>query len=431
MELISSYYKELLPDSEFIKKINSLDRRNDIKYYIYTGTKPDIKVHIKNTKLATFYPEFINGMGDGLVTVDSAKLNGVEFYTFDLPYNKLYSNNDVLKILQKNLSEGIQKVNIPNITDDVFPETKKEVLEKTVKEELKKEKISKIYEKPQNYKKKNLLKYTEQLLYLENINYGKIFNLSGNILISTNKGIYDLDGKNILKKNILGSLEYKNRLYITTNDGVYAIDNSSYEFIKIKNIDFDIHDNVFYLPEIRKYIYVDYKNGLATVFENKKIIADKTMFISLKVLNNDFYMILGNKILKRKNNKWETIVTKTGLEDILKKNIGYFTDYYSRAYYLYILTSDYKLLVFDTKNKKLQILGDSDVGKFKMLENNNKLWIFDKNYATYIDLKNKIFPGEYQAFNDFNIIDIIDYKTDSFLTLIKKDRGFELWIVQY
>ncbi|WP_129409613.1 hypothetical protein [Marinitoga lauensis] len=167
------------------------------------------------------------------------------------------------------------------------------------------------------------------MLYLNNITYGKIYNLNGNILLVTNKGVFDLDGKNILGKKILGSIEYKNRLYITTNDGVYAIDNSSHEFVKIRNIDFDIHDNIFYLPEIRKYIYVDYTDGLANIYENDQLIDNKKVFIKLKVLNNDYYMVLGDKILKRKNNQWRTIVTKSGIENIIKKNIDYFADYFS------------------------------------------------------------------------------------------------------
>ncbi|NUU99907.1 hypothetical protein XO12_07310 [Marinitoga sp. 1154] len=431
MDLISAYYKELLPDSDFIKKINTLPRRKDIKYYIYTGTIPDINIHIKNTKLATFYPEFINGYGDGLVTIESAKLDGAKFYTFEIPYNKLFSDNDVLKILQKNLSLGIQKVAVPEIKDDSFPETKKAIEETKVKEKLKKEEISKIFEKPQNYENIKLLNFSEQLLYLENIIYGKIYNLNGNILIASNKGVFDTDGNNILNKNVLGSLEYKNRLYITTNDGIYAIDNSSYEFIKIRNIDFNIHDNVFYLPEIRKYIYVDYSNGLAKIYENNNLIADKVIFNSLKVLNNNFYLVLGDKILKRTKDKWETVITKNGIKNIINTDFGYFTDYYSQSYYIYLLTSDYKLIVYNTKNHKVQILGNTDVGKFKLIENNNRLWVFDRNYVTYIDLENKIFPGKYQSISDYNIIDVATYKKDSFLLLIKKDRGFELWITDY
>ncbi|GAB6189768.1 hypothetical protein JCM30566_15100 [Marinitoga arctica] len=431
MELIAPYYEHLLPDSAFIKKINSLKRRKDIKYYIYTGTKPDIETHIKNTKLASFYPEFIVGEGDGLVTIENAKLEGAKLYTFDLPHNKIYSNNNVLKILQNNLFSELHTVNIPEISDDNFPETKKELEEKIFEENKKKEYDSAIYIKPQKYIKTKLLNFKEQLLYSENIKYGKIYNLDGNIFLVTDKGVYDIDGKNILNKKILGSLEYKNRLYVTTINGVYAIDNSSNNFIKIRNIDFSIHDNVFYLPEIRKYIYVDYKDGMATIYENDKIIDENAMFISLKIMNNNFYMILGNKILKRNTEGWSSVIIKNGIEDILNKKIGFFKDYFSRAYYLYILTSDYKLIVYDNKNKTAQILGDSDVGTFKLLENNEKLWIFDKNYITYIDLKNKIFPGEYQSITDFNIIDVINYKKDSFLLFIKKDGGYELWETYY
>lgn len=431
MELAAAYYKELLPDSSFIKKINSLNRRKDIKYYVYTGTKPDIDIHIKNTKLASFYPEFINGEGDGLVTIESAKLDGAEFYTFDLPYNKLYSNNDVLDILKNNLFSELHTVDIPDISDDTFPETKKELEEQLLEEEKMKEKKSTIYLKPTNYKNTKLLEFKEQLLYLENIKYGEIYHLDDNILLVTDKGVYDTDGRRILNKKILGSLEYKNRLYITTLDGIYAIDNSSHDFIKIRNIDFNIHDNVFYLPEIRKYIYVDYKDGMATIYENDNLIEENVMFISLKIINNNFYIVLGNKILKRTSESWSSVITKSGIEDIIKKKIGYFKDYFSRAYYMYLLTSDYKLIVYDSKNKITQILGDSDVGIFKLLENNGKLWIFDKNYITYIDLENKIFPGDYQSFTDFNIIDVINYKKDAFLLLIKKDGGYELWTTRY
>ncbi|WP_129409612.1 hypothetical protein [Marinitoga lauensis] len=51
-------------------------------------------------------------------------------YTFKLPYNKLFSDNNVLKLLQKNLSSGIEKVNIPSITDDSFQKIKKSYLKK-------------------------------------------------------------------------------------------------------------------------------------------------------------------------------------------------------------------------------------------------------------------------------------------------------------
>jgi hypothetical protein len=426
MELISSYYKELLPDSEFISKIIKSNIRKDIEYNIISGTVPDINVHIENTKLANFYPELIKGYGDGLVTIDSAKIDGVKFYSYEMPYNKLYSDNNVLTFVQSLLSKNIEKVEIPNINDDNFPENTKEVIEKIKVEEKEKEKRSAIFEKSNKYIQKNFIEFKEQLLYLENINYGKIVNLNNNIFVITNKGVYNLDGKNILNKNILGSIIYKDRLYITSNDGVYAIDESSDSFVKIKNIDFELHNRVYYLPEIRKYIYVDYEDGLADVYENETLISENIQFDSLKVINNEFYIILGDRVLKRKENNWVTIVNKSGIEDLLEEKIGNFVDYYSRAYLIYLLTSDYKLIVYDTKNEKVQILGDSDVGKLKLLENNNLLWIFDKNYITYIDLKNKVFPGDYQSILDFDIMDI-ELNNDSLLIFIRKNGGFELW----
>ncbi|KAF2955089.1 hypothetical protein [Marinitoga sp. 38H-ov] len=426
LELISSYYKELLPDSEFIKKLKNSNIRKDIEYNIITGTIPDINIHISNTKLSTFYPEFIKGYGDGLVTIDSARINGANFYTYDMPYNKLYSDNDVLSFVQSILSKNIEKVDIPKIEDDKFPETTIEVVEKIKSEEKSKENRTIIFQKNSKYTQKELLEFKEELLYLENINYGKIVNLNNNIIILTNKGAYDLDGNNIFNKNILGSIKYKDRLYIASDDGVYAIDESAFNFIKIKNKDFELHNNVYYLPEIRRYIYVDYVDGLANIYENETMISEGSQFISMKVINNEFYIILGNKILKRKGNNWITIVNKAGIEALLKEEIGNFVDYYSRAYLIYLLTSDYKLIIYDTKNEKVQILGNSDVGKLKLLENNNLLWIFDKNYITYIDLNNKVFGGDYQSILDFDIIDVENYN-NSFLIFIRKNGGFELW----
>ncbi|NUU96433.1 hypothetical protein XO10_09255 [Marinitoga sp. 1135] len=429
IEMYASYYKDLLPDSKFIRKLNNMKTRKDIDYYVIMGTKPDLNAYLKNSKLKDFYPELIDGIGDGLVTLKSAELKNARMFTFDLSYDKLYSDNNVLKTVQKLLSKDIKTVKIPQIKDDDFVESQKELEEKKKEMELKteKESLANIFVKSSSYMKLHMIDLEEQLLYISKLTYGKIYMLGDNAFVVSDNGVYDLDGRNILNKKILGSIEYKKRLYVTTMDGVYAIDASSNEFMKIKNIDFEVHNNVYYLPEIRKYIYVDYQDGLAKVYENNELISEKTPFDSIKVINNDFYIILGNKVLKRKEDKWVTVVTRAGIEDLTRKPIGNIIDYYSRSYYIFLLTSDYRLVVYDTKNSKVQFVGDGDVGKMKLLENNNRLWIFDRNFATYIDLKNKVFPGVYDSITDFEIIDIIGIEKDTFLLLIKKDGGFELW----
>lgn len=131
LDLINSYYNDIIPNSNFLNKANSFSRRADIKYLVVAGTNSNIKENINNKVISQIYPEFKNGDGDGVVSIDSAIIEGVnEVYYANKCFYDIYLDQDVLNKIKDFLDESLITLTIKPFQDDDFIEYQYELEKK-------------------------------------------------------------------------------------------------------------------------------------------------------------------------------------------------------------------------------------------------------------------------------------------------------------
>ncbi|MGY4687133.1 esterase/lipase family protein [Petrotoga sp. DB-2] len=123
LDQINSYYEDLIPDSEFLNKLDSFGIRNDIRYLSVIGNNPEIEEDLSNKYISRLYPEFVQGKGDGIVSVDSANLEGIEkTYYSKKSFYEIYNDPDVLKEIVNFLEESVPSYLVEPFKDDNFVE---------------------------------------------------------------------------------------------------------------------------------------------------------------------------------------------------------------------------------------------------------------------------------------------------------------------
>ncbi|BBE31943.1 hypothetical protein OSSY52_20840 [Tepiditoga spiralis] len=418
IEQINSYYKEIMPNSYVLKKLDSFGLRKDIHYMAIAGSVTGLNESIKGSILERFYPEFLHG--DGIVTIDSALNDKFEKnLLFKKSFFEIYTDPKILDSIKLFLNSKVDKIVIKPFENDNFIETYKE------KELAEKKELAKSYN---FFKVPN--SYSEKTFILKNNDYGvlkedyiKIQKLKNKLFLETPNGVYNDKFEKILNVKVLGGIIYNGRYFISAPDGIYATDETGGVFVKVSN-SLITSNEAYYLPN----------NGLITVFNedmyssvylDNSLISNKFLFKKIKIIDKDVYFVFNNKISIINNGKLLTVLNK---EDLINKglnNFGDFIDFVPYKKQLFILTSDYKLIMYDTEYFKTQIIGNQDIGRLSLFLNNDTLLVFGKTTLTKINLKDRIFNGDYQKFK--NEIEDVYFDNKTFYFITKTLRGNLLW----
>lgn len=399
LDLINSYYNDIIPNSNFLNKANSFSRRADIKYLVVAGTNSNIKENINNKVISQIYPEFKNGDGDGVVSIDSAIIEGVnEVYYANKCFYDIYLDQDVLNKIKDFLDESLITSTIKPFQDDDFIEYQYE-LEKKVNsvQEVKKEiKKASIFKLPSSYRENKILKDPVKIGNIKKERL-KIILFADNVLLESPTGVYDRELKKILNERVLGGIVYNDIYYVTTINGVFTIDKDSKVIKKIDSI-LKKGNEMYYIPDLG-FLSIEYSLDNCIVYLNEKEISSGVNFVKLKSYGKDVYVVLEDKITKIENNKLNEIFNLLEVQRSINESFGKIVDYEKDNSHYYILTSDYKLLFFDSSTYDVQVIGREDIGRLGMQICKGKLYVFDNNHVTYYELRDKTFPGIYQRLN--------------------------------
>jgi hypothetical protein len=428
LEQINSYYYDLIPNSDFLNELNSFGMREDINYITIAGKNSGIKMDLNQSSISRLYPEFINGKGDGIVSVDSALIPEASTkLLYDYKFYDLYSKPDVLENIKKILEDNLDVPDIKEFKDDDFIETYEQLYSQGSEDNNQTDTNIVDEENPEfnlpiNYSEFDLVANKEVVKEISYTN-PTLHSFDNKLFISTNTGIYDLKGNILLNTDIINSYIYKNRFIVTSRDGVFVLDKNSNDFIEVEDTLIE-SDEAYYLSNFG-LLRVFHNLENSTVYLNKEIISNNSKLMEIEEYNNVNYLIFQNRISLLTSDSLNDFITKdsiidiTGIEFDSIKEVEIFNNDF------YIITNDYKLIYVKGDRSFYQVLGNGDVGKIALIKRDNNLFIFGSDTLTYIDIENKNFPGNYQRFNETNInYTIID---NAVYGIRQTLRGFELW----
>ncbi|MDN5345878.1 MAG: hypothetical protein PWQ73_375 [Petrotoga sp.] len=422
LDQINSYYEDLIPDSEFLNKLNSFGIRNDIRYLSVIGNNPEIEEDLSNKYISRLYPEFVQGKGDGIVSVDSANLEGIEkTYYSKKSFYEIYNDPDVLKEIVNFLEESVPSYSVEPFKDDNFVEYTYETEQKngsTEQNNNTRPSIISLFNLP--------LQYKENVILLNPTKQGEInedtmsiIEIGENIYFKSPNAIYNSNLEKKFSAQIVGGLLFNNQYYISTDEGLYVLNENG----RIDKISIEMPSKgteIYYLPNIG-FLSVEYVSNNCNVYLNDSLINQGSNFISLKVINGEIYVIFEDKITKLQNKDVVELINTSTIQEVLETQFGEITDFalYNNNYF--ILFSNYKLVLWNSSKNGLQLIEDGNIGRLKLQIFNDKLFVFGKDYVSYILLKEATFPGFFQRF-ERHIIDVLIDKNGKGWIVTKNNR---------
>jgi len=128
IEAVNVYYSDILPNSEFLKRLQFLPYRTDLSAVAYMGNTPPLSIDVAGSLIEKFYPEMLINLGDGVVTRSSARLPYMTLKIFNGAWNDFYSSEVFLEEIKRFFDYKIPE--IPAYKDDTFSERVKSDKEK-------------------------------------------------------------------------------------------------------------------------------------------------------------------------------------------------------------------------------------------------------------------------------------------------------------
>ncbi len=433
LRLLNFFAKDLEPDSSLISYLKSTSPPTGTTFISITGTKPNVLIK-SSKKLEELFPQLVNGKGDGVTSVKSALSFGKMKYKFPYSFYDIFMHRDVQKLLKKLLKTKTLPDQM-NFTSDKFKETKTStsVNEKaiSVKMSLK----SRKYLSSGDYllKKPSMGAYLSKTYQVDVPKVSKIMGVSNGAYLVSESDAYlmSIGGyQPIYKGRISFSNVYGNHLYLIT--GKHQV----LEFTgKVSNLKCEIPQRDY------QSIFVTDKDIYA--LENK---ATSTSLVNLSK-NNILLTIPGKNAIMRflpltnqlvivtdKYVAVYSLVEHVGIFfekiDEITKKVGFKSDQsikinsvYVNKNLIYLLSSNYILIVVDMKTHDAQLIGDDDIGNLKLLPYGSTLVVVGENTLNFYDTINRVRIPVYQKI--LNTSSAINWN-NSILLLCRERGGYEI-----
>lgn len=120
IESVNIYYADLIPNSDFLKKLRFLPYRTDITTVAYMGNSPTMSIDVTSSLLERLYPELVLNLGDGIVSKNSARLPYMTLKVFNGSWNNIYTTDLFIQDIKKYFDYELPE--LPSYKDDTFGE---------------------------------------------------------------------------------------------------------------------------------------------------------------------------------------------------------------------------------------------------------------------------------------------------------------------
>ena len=430
IEKINVFYRDILPNSPVLRKLHP---RNDVGYLVIAGTVPPFKIDVSGSDLEKFYPELSKGRGDGVVSVESAKIEGKPLLRFDISFLNS-TRADVLDAIRSFVeTEKLPKP--PEFTTDqyeefVSPKTRREEEEKPTEEPTKVvEKATPVgFLEPEGFVVKDILRIVAKR---DISSYDSGACINDQPYFATAEGLEDWNyvvekgtfrflksvageltmvcGRGKCKVNAIGFSRMEGEVDISgvedvmvMNDGrVYAILPGGGETEKLVVLTDRGYRLVYEAPGVYGRI-IPREDGMIFMTNSVLVFLDFDGKVK-KAVSMDSIAVKGHRA--------EAVyaVEKNGM--------------------IYVLTRDHYLLVHDEREGKSWIVGDGNIADgFKIVEIGDRyLALVGKRVVFYVDTVDRKIKGCYDVFRDLEIIDAFGCGEDVYL-IVKQGEKLQVRI---
>ncbi len=421
IESINDYYKDVIPGSEIFKMLKSFGHRKDIKYLSIVGTTPPFDIDVKGSELEKLYPELIKDEGDGVVSVDSAKIEGVPLLRFPGSFDRYYMDQTVMNTIKAFIN--LDKVPTPPpLESDTYREyapeevVKREGLppkEKKEKKEVEEKTTISIpstgFSEPQGFVITDIL--NEQLT-LSIPDYTSGGCISDQPYFASTKGIFR--GKELWEE---GSFQYMKNVgeiltVLKNSKTLCRVDVIGFREIKdLKSLNLENVIDLLITDDGNVYALKLGEGGTIKlmVYDGEGFrLVDKNQGTSGRLipLSGNEFIFLTDKMLTFVDRSG-SVIQKLSLSSIAKPGYALDATYALKVKdKLYILTSQHYMMVYDMKEKESYMVGNGWTGKLKLIyaQKFDVLVILGKNFVMFADLKNRMLLKYIQRL-DYEVVD--------------------------
>ncbi|MFN6992483.1 MAG: hypothetical protein ACK4MM_07180, partial [Fervidobacterium sp.] len=214
IESVNIYYSDLVPNSDFLKKLRFFPYRTDIVATAYMGNSPTMSIDVTSSLLERLYPELVINLGDGVVSKSSARMPYMTLKIFNGSWNNVYTTDVFIEEIKKYFEYELPE--LPSYRDDTFMEVvtseKEKFFERFLKETESKEfEIDewKISDNP-------LVKFVQSLNFP-----GKQVAIYGGIVYTADENGLYVSGTKVWNEQILNLKESVDGISYGTQTNVY------------------------------------------------------------------------------------------------------------------------------------------------------------------------------------------------------------------
>lgn len=464
LEKINVFWESLKPGSKTLEELNSFGMRNDIDYLALCGTSINFPINIQNSELAKFYPEFLEGTGDGIVTVSSATLNGkLKSKVFNYSFHELYLQKDVLETIR----EYLEDIDVPEPytfkTDDFKEKLQSESevnseffsTETTTENTLKKPDIppetshstfkstsTAIQSKVKIEGLKNDRNFRR--FYPETVNLAeiteecrKIAVLSNRIFILCKENLYRLENKGKLVKLSDTTPDsffnvWKNSVFLYSDSKIKIFDRDG-NLISTKKLSIEDNDLLdVFMTSFRIYTLLKEDHDIifkifdhsGNLMSSKKIRGIRAHF-KYSEKYNQLFIVSNDEILCYDVSNDQEIFVKT--ESSFRKYASFsserrleFVDLERISEWLIILTKEYEIFANNLLNGEVINLGFGDVGSEKLIfDTLETIYVLGEKTINFLDFKENTVKREekYVKFDENVIINGTVFNKELYLIL--------------
>lgn len=420
---INFFAKDISPNSDFLKRLNEIPVPSDISFITIAGTNTGISLNDFGN-LKSYFPEFVNGEGDGVVSTKSAIGFGTLKFEFPYSFSDIFIHSDVMATLTKILSATSTSIafksdNLPQATQSASANT------------------SQISTRTMTYKYLSsgdyIIKSASPGTFIRKIysvpvsKAQKIEPVSGGIYLVSSDTVYylSLGGKSIVYSgDVRFSNVYSDSFYVVTNN---------WQILKFDGFSSTLEGTI----ANRKYrnVFIA-KNKIYTLTEDS---TSTTLFLNGKALvtipglngnmwydrPSDSFIITTDTYISVYDLKsmvgtfFESVkdlMDKIGMES--GKSLLPFTSALINDKTLYLLSSNYMLMAIDLNTKGAQLIGNYNIGNEKLVLYNGFMIVVGSDDLNFYDIVNRVKIPVYQNTNS-KLMDASSYGTNFYLLALK------------
>ncbi|MEJ5228927.1 MAG: alpha/beta hydrolase [Pseudothermotoga sp.] len=388
LESIGPIYREISVSSQLLSLLNT--PRQDIEYLCVVGNKPPMSINVKGTPIENFYPELATGVGDGVVTLQSAKIEGVEFFTVDGSFFDCYLSSKFQEKVKGFLAYQPEK--IPQYKAETYPEKLSGARES---ESVQKPPQPLQIKVPNSFTVTQFMKRTKTL-QLQNVI--DIFQVNSKILVQRDDGLYDINSKLLYRGEFRYAHVVSGKLGFFSGKSAFLYDGNKFSRV----------DNVNLLSNFVDVLVSDI--GIFGVAKEKELVFYKweNQWKKLADLPGEYAKFVDGDYPHLLTNEAVYVISSTdgSLKELLNssqinakgKSVD-FTTFVRRENLLVLGLRSYSVVFYDLSTRAQSIVAEGWIDPIFIGSGDRYLFVCGNSSVLFFDQKTMNVKGEIHKFN--------------------------------